>query len=260
MSAQKRKKLAGNHQKSWLWGRHLVMETVTSGRWIPRNLILSEDLSQNELTQLLSCCDKYNIPVSRESSARLTELCRASDHQGYLARMPEFRYENFSDFQKKIAATTSGTILILDRIQDPHNLGAILRSAEVLGASGLILGTRHQVGITTAVARASAGAINHLPVVQVEGLLETVRLLQELNFKVVGTALQNSEPLNADSFGPRNAILIGNESNGVASELLDACNLRVRIPQSGQLDSLNAAVAAGILLYAAMTNKASLSR
>ncbi|QDU81030.1 Putative TrmH family tRNA/rRNA methyltransferase [Polystyrenella longa] len=251
MNAKRKQKFAGNHQKCWLWGRHLVTETVISGRWIPRKLILSEDLGQTELTQLKSSLERYQIPLEMAPASRLKVLCRSSEHQGYVAQMAEFEYEEFSDFQKKLEQPSSAPLLILDRIQDPQNLGAMLRSAEVLGAAGLIIGRTDQVGITPAVARASAGAVNHLPVVQVESLVDLLDALKSTGYQVVGTSLAESVPLTPTLFKRPTAILIGNESTGVAPELLNACNLRVRIPQSGQLDSLNAAVAAGILLYAA---------
>ncbi|MAT16720.1 MAG: 23S rRNA (guanosine(2251)-2'-O)-methyltransferase RlmB [Planctomyces sp.] len=250
MPAKRKQKLAGNHQKCWLWGRHLVTETMISGRWIPRKLILSEELSQTELTQIQTAAERQHVPVELAPPARLKELCRSGEHQGYVAQMPEFTCLEFSEFLKKMSAGKIGPLLILDRIQDPQNLGAMLRSAEVLGASAVIIGAQEQVGVTTAVARSSAGAINHIPVVQVSSLLATIRRLHSIGFQIVGTSLAESVPLSADLFQSKVAILIGNESTGVAPELLEACNLRVRIPQSGQLDSLNAAVAAGILLYA----------
>ncbi|MCA9042181.1 MAG: 23S rRNA (guanosine(2251)-2'-O)-methyltransferase RlmB [Planctomycetaceae bacterium] len=251
MKPKQKSKLAGSHQKCWLWGRHLVTETVTSGRWIPRKLILSEDLGQNDLTQLKLALEKNPIPVEKAPPARLKALCRSGDHQGFLAQMPEFEYESFEDFLKNLEPINSAPLLILDRIQDPHNFGAMLRSAEVLGACGVIIGQKQQVGVTTAVARASAGAVNHLSIVRVDNLLGSIHQLSERGFQITGTSLTDSVEMVPDIFKPPVGILIGNEATGVAPELLDACHERVRIPQSGRLDSLNAAVATGIMLYAA---------
>jgi len=247
-SGKKIQKIAGNHQKCWLWGRHVVTEAVRAGRWLPTRIILDEELSEAEKHSFGELCNKRDISVEYKTSARLKQLCKSSEHQGYLARMPEFSYEKF---EQSLSKLKEPLILILDRLQDPFNFGAMLRSAEVLGADAVLIGTQEQVGVTTAVARSSAGAVNYLPVMQVENLSQAVMKLREIDFKVIGTSLEESQSLSeTDLTGPV-AIVIGNESRGVAAELLELCTDRIKIPQQGRLDSLNAAVATGVIMYEA---------
>lgn len=251
-SGKKIQKIAGNHQKCWLWGRHAVTETLRAGKWLPLQVLLSDELESQENQTTKQLCQKLHIPVEIVSSARLKQLGRSSEHQGYLAKMPEFQYESLNETLEKLSEPL---LLILDRIQDPHNFGAILRSAEVLGVDAVILGEREQVGVTTAVARSSAGAVNHLPVIRVDNLATTLQSLRSREFTLVGTSLEESEGLAQTDFRGSVGIVIGNEGRGVSDKLLRLCNKRIRIPQQGKLDSLNAAVAAGIIMYEASSQR-----
>lgn len=238
----------GSHNRSWLWGHHLVRETLEAGRWPIVELRLSEDLPPAERDAVTTMAAGQSIPVAIESSDRLRQLCGASDHQGYLARMRPFPFASVDELLGGLSANP--VLGLLDGIQDPHNFGAIIRSAEVLGVEGILVPQRRQSDVTTIVARSSAGAVNHLPLARSEDLVDAVRRLREERGLRIVAADHRAErlPFEQDWTVP-SAVIIGNEAAGVSEELRQASDDRVRIPQVGRIESLNAAVAAGILFY-----------
>jgi 23S rRNA (guanosine2251-2'-O)-methyltransferase len=244
-----KQKLMGSHNRCWLWGRHAVLETIGAGRWPIVELRLSDELSQlqrDEVAALLTTGG--DIPVVFEPPQRLTTLCRADDHQGYLAKMRPFPFLSIDELLQDPGERPA--LCLLDGIQDPHNFGAIIRSAEVLGMDGVIVGASRQSEVTAIVARSSAGAVNHLPLAQTDDLLQAaLRLRAECGCRLIAADHRaERSPSHEDWTGPT-VIIIGNESVGVSDSLREACDAAVRIPQPGRTESLNAAVAAGILFY-----------
>jgi 23S rRNA (guanosine2251-2'-O)-methyltransferase len=239
----------GSHQKCWLWGRHAVLETLRAGRWPVMELHLAGTLSETELAEARRLADRTGCPVKVQSPARLEQLGHARDHQGYLAKMAEYPYV---PWETLLAAPPPAPLyLVLDRVQDPHNLGAIVRSAEVFGADAVFLGRRGGVGVTTAAARASAGAIGRVAIARVDSLAD---LEDRLGVQGVAVAVADektgTDAAEADLAGPV-AIVIGSEARGVGPEIARRATLRVRIPQHGAIGSLNAAAAAAVVLYEA---------
>ncbi|WP_339728367.1 23S rRNA (guanosine(2251)-2'-O)-methyltransferase RlmB [uncultured Gimesia sp.] len=246
---KKSKPLLGNHQKCWIWGRNAVMETLSAGFWQIWELHLSERLQADEKQAAEERAQQLSIPVVIASDKDLSQNCRASDHQGMIAKMAPFPYSSASEvIQQKTAAPL---FLILDRIQDPYNFGAIVRSAEVLGANGIFVGTDEQCEVTSLVCRTSAGAVNRIPIAKLSDLVQFCRNLKEANISIVGTAMQAPEILPSHDFQQPTAIIVGNEGSGISQTLLNECSHLVRIPQQGNTESLNVAISAGILLYEA---------
>lgn len=248
MSSNARKtKLLGNHQKSWIWGRHVVLETLRAGRWIPVEIRLSDSLDANLRGELQKRAFDLDVRIDSEPDARLKQLCKADDHQGCLARMPEYPYADVDD----VLNTGTGTpaFALIAGVQDPHNLGAILRSAEVFGLDGVFLAANGQVGITSLVARTSVGAVNHLPIARIEDIELLIDVMKSTGIQVAATIPEAGEPIDAVDFKKPTTIVIGGEAAGLPAETVDLCEARITIPQSGSLDSLNAAVAAGVVFY-----------
>jgi len=251
MSARRKKpetRLLGNHQRSWLWGRNLVRETAAAGEWPILELWLADDLPR-ELAEVLAgqVTARWGCPVQRAGREVLERLCHDSAHQGFLARMGPFPYRSLD--QLLAGSDDRRALLVLDGIQDSFNLGAILRSAQALGIGGLLLGIRGQSPITSQAARSSAGAVNRLPIAQVESLPAALGLLRSRGLRVVGTDPHAGIGLHqCDLKGPV-AVVVGNEAHGISPEVWDCCDERVRIPLCGEVESLNAAAAATILCY-----------
>lgn len=242
-------RLLGSHQKSWLWGRNVVVETLRAGRWIPHEVRLSNELPESELAVVQKLARSCSAPTELEAPNRLTQLSGSREHQGYLARMPPFPYD---DADEVIASLPECSLsLVLDEIQDPHNFGAMLRSAEVLGVDAIFIGTQNQVDVTSQVARSSAGAVNFVKLARAASLLKLVRQLKSRGIAILGASEKAIRHPSEANFHRSTAIVIGNEGKGINTAIAMECDDLVQIPQSGRINSLNAAVAAGILLYEA---------
>ncbi|MGC1276022.1 MAG: 23S rRNA (guanosine(2251)-2'-O)-methyltransferase RlmB [Planctomycetaceae bacterium] len=249
--------LLGSHQRSWIWGRNLVAETLRAGRWTPYELRLADDADEN----LRSLADSRGVRIHDERLSRLTQLCGAADHQGVLAKMPPFPYASSTDLLNRLRTTQppispspaspDPLFVITDHVQDAFNFGAIVRSAECFGVAGVLIPKARQVGVTSQVARSSAGAVNHVPIAQVDDLLALADELKRQGVRLVAASEHAATPLHAADLAGPLAIVIGNEGVGVSRELLTKCDLIVAIPLAGQVGSLNAAVAAGIVIYEA---------
>ncbi len=242
-----KKRLLGSHQKCWIWGRNSVVETLTAGRWEILDLYLSRLLNPDQLAQAQSLAAQQQLTPVIADPDELTQLCHSGEHQGYLARMTEFPY---SDEAAVLAALPAAPFYVmLDGLQDPYNFGAIIRSAEIFGAHAVFIGDSGQVGVTSMVVRSSAGAVNRLPIVRVPELNALVGRLKDKGIHVVAASEKATCSIMDYNFKQGIAIVIGNEGIGPGLELMNRCSAIVKIPQSGHIGSLNAAVAAGIFFY-----------
>ncbi|HUT24953.1 MAG TPA: 23S rRNA (guanosine(2251)-2'-O)-methyltransferase RlmB [Sumerlaeia bacterium] len=282
-------KLLGSHQRCWIWGRHAVREILEAGRWTPIELVLSEGLPSGELRNARELAEKRGAAVRVESAERLTQLCHVAEHQGYLAKMPPFPYADASEILSRIdrggtpaapagasargtpvgeaeapassclsadtASANAVTLVILDAIQDPFNFGAIVRSAEALGVDGVFIGEDRQVEVTSMVARASAGAVNRLPIARVGDLADLATQLRALGVRILGASEKAGQECAACDFRRPAAIVLGSEGAGISPPLLEICDGLVRVPQRGVIASLNVAAAAAILFYEARRQK-----
>lgn len=238
----------GNHQTSWIWGRHLVLETLQSRAWPILELWLADDLPEQDVSAIQKLAGADEVPVQRATRQSLVSRCRGEDHQGFAARMSEFPYQT----AETVLAKTSRwpLTLALDRIQDPFNFGAMLRSAEIFGAAGVIIGAREQVGVTSQVARSSVGAVNRLSIARVPDLAVFLQSLPA-TLMIVSASEKASTSLNRFNFCQPTLLVIGNEGCGISHEVALQCRASVRIPQLGTLNSLNAAAALAIICYEA---------
>ena len=247
--ARGKKKLLGNHQKCWIWGRNCVRETLRAGVWTIHDLWLSTELTPDEIDAAQNQAKQLSIETHVVSTDTLRGKCHSSENQGYVARMAPFPYADIDTLQN-CAEQTTPLIVVCDRIQDPFNFGAIIRSAEVLGATAVVVGQSHQVGVTSLVARSSAGAVNHIPIARTN-LVSFLSGRRQDGFAIVGLDAQADRlAFSTNLTGPL-VLIVGNEGAGVANDLRSLCTDFVQIPQAGQLDSLNAAVSASILFYEA---------
>lgn len=239
--------LLGSHQRSWVWGRNLVREILHSRRWIPHELLLSEELEESLCDEVETAARELHIEVERTPAARIEQLCQARDHQGLLAKMPPFPYSTFEDICTE--ASSPPLFVVLDSTQDPFNFGAICRTACVFGADGILIAKENQVGVTSQVARSSAGAVNRLKIARVDDVVTALRSLAGDGVQTVATTLDARQTACECDFTRPTAVVIGNEGAGLSTAVRDACSTAVRIPHATDFDSLNAAVAGGILLY-----------
>lgn len=248
-----KKALLGSHQKCWIWGRNLVLETLSAGRWPIAELYLADDLPAEEGRRARSLAAGAGVPFAVESPAALTRRCHASEHQGYLARMYEFPY---ADVEPLLTAAKNALFAIADGIQDPYNFGAIIRSAEVFGVHAVWIGEKGQVPVTSMVARSSAGAVNRVPIARVPNLAGLADRLRAAGVRVVGASEKSDRPLFEFDFTGPVAIVVGNEGRGIRMDLAARCDAILQIPQHGFIGSLNAAAAASVFFYEASRQRA----
>lgn len=256
--------LAANHQRSWLWGRHAVLETLKAGRWPIVELFIDSNQPEPELAEVERLAESLDITVELVDADRLTQLSQTYEHQGFLARMGEFPCEDFESLMlaartaTQLAASSSAAsgsnvlaplFVVCDRIQDAHNFGAILRSCDAMKLDGIVVGERYQSAITPHVARSSAGAVNHQRIFRVPLLTEAVAMLKQAEYQTIAASEKSATTLWEVNLAQPTVVLIGSETSGIASELLSLCDTHVAIPMLGEVNSLNAAVAAGIVLY-----------
>lgn len=242
-----RRAVMGNHNRCWIWGRNVVQETVRAGRWPILELLIGDWIDTPVAEECLQLAALHQVPVFTETEAGLTRQCHTAEHQGFAARMAPFPCQTIDALCNSLPDNPA--LAILDRLQDPFNFGAIIRSASTLGVDGVIIGDREQAEISSQVARSSAGAINHLPIARSSSLVGVVADLQDRGFQVIAASEKSKVPLYQADFTRPTVMMVGNEGRGIHPDLLERCDLSVSIPMSGHVGSLNAAVAAGILFY-----------
>lgn len=254
---KKKHDFSGNHQRGWMWGYHAVTETLATGTW-PVIEVYANQKAFDEFSELLTAKHASGIPVELVNSDRLEQLCGSSEHQGLVVRMGAFPYQTLESLTIQLArtfenleanASTVPLVVICDRLQDAFNFGAVLRCCDGANVVAVIVGDHSQAEVTPHVARSSSGAVNHLAIVQVPDLVATSLELKELGLQLVAAdANTKTNVWSAKLTGPT-ALIIGSEAQGICAELLAICDQRLCIPMQGKVTSLNAAVAAGILLY-----------
>jgi 23S rRNA (guanosine2251-2'-O)-methyltransferase len=243
----------GSHNRSWIWGRHVVLETLRSGRWRPLALLISPRCADDVRSEVVCLVQQQGLELQETTDPQLARRCRSEDHQGLAAALPPFPYADFDDLLAR--QPIASTWLLLDRLQDSFNFGAVLRAALGLGVDAVVVSAAEQSDVNSQVVRSSAGAACHLPVARVERLVDAVKTLRARGCAVIA-ALEKAEQSvdQIDLQGPV-AMVIGNEGRGIQPEVLRECSAHVRIPMTGRIGSLNAAVAAGILCYEIMRQR-----
>ncbi|NLV44487.1 MAG: 23S rRNA (guanosine(2251)-2'-O)-methyltransferase RlmB [Candidatus Hydrogenedentes bacterium] len=238
--------LAG-HQRSWVWGRHAVMEILEAQRWQMRELYLAGELSESDRAAAAEKGLGLGAAVSEVDYERIRALCGAADHQGYLARMGPFPYDSLDALLER--KSEAPLYVLLDGLRDPHNFGAILRSAAALGADAVIAGGEGQAPVNNHVVRASAGALNRIPLARADAMAPVLERLREQGVWCVAALPRADLPVWDCDFKQPVAILMGNEAQGLPDDLVARCDAGITIPQLSSLDSLNVAAAAAVVLY-----------
>lgn len=240
----------------YIWGRNPVLETLRSGRRVHR-LLLAEGGRDAGLSDLLREAERRHVAIEYVTRRRLDELTRGAVHQGCVASAASREYASVEEMLALAAERGEPPLLlILDAIQDIQNLGSLLRTAEATGAHGVIIPEHRAAGLTPAVDKSSAGAIEHLLVAQVTNLTRTVESLKKRGIWVVGLAGEAAQEYDRVDLDRPLALVVGSEGKGIGRLLREHCDFLVRLPMRGKVNSLNAAVAGSIVLYAAWRQRA----
>ena len=236
--------------KTLIYGRKPVLEALNSNHPIDVILIAKGTQSKGPIAEIIALSQKQNITVQWTERSQLDRL--ATSHQGIIAEIPAFRYASV-DSMLSLAQERheSPLLLILDQIQDVHNLGSLIRTAEAVGAHGIVIPERRAAAITPAVMKSSAGAITHLLVAQVTNLVRVISSLKKENVWVVGLDMAGDQAYDDLDWQIPLALVIGSEGKGLSRLVRETCDFLVRLPMRGKVESLNAAVAGSIVLYTA---------
>ena len=236
-------------------GRNALTEALKSGRTIDKVFVAAGD-TDKALARLSALAKEAGAVVVATDRRKLDQMSPTGAHQGIMAQVAAHEYATVEEILQRAADKGEAPLLVLcDELSDPHNLGAILRTAECAGAHGVIIPKRRSVGLTAVVSKTSAGAVEYMPVARVSNMSACIRDLKAQGVWVYGTAADGSTDLyHADLKGPA-AIVIGNEGQGMSRLVADSCDVLVSIPMKGNISSLNASAAASILLYEAVRQR-----
>lgn len=239
---------APGREKIYIYGKHALVEALTNAPKVIRKVYLAPNLGDAKLRALL---EQNNIPTSPLATGKGKELVgRDTAHQGVIAVMdPSTLLISLDDFLATLDMKTNPAVAVLGEVQDPHNVGAIIRSAAAFGLAGILIPQHNQAGITGVVVKTSAGMAFRVPLVSIGNVNATLKILKEKGFWTYGLAMKGSIPLGAEVFDAPAAFVVGNEGAGIREKTLEACDVTLSIPMHPRTESLNAAVSAAVVFY-----------
>ncbi|MCS7463554.1 23S rRNA (guanosine(2251)-2'-O)-methyltransferase RlmB [Paenibacillus doosanensis] len=235
--------------EEFIAGKHSVLEALRSGRTI--NKIWIAENAQKQLTQpIIAEAKQHGVIVQTADKRKLDQMVENVQHQGVVAQVAAYEYVEVDDILARAESRGEEPfILILDEIEDPHNLGSILRTADCTGVHGVIIPKRRSVGLTATVSKTSAGAVEYVPVARVTNLAQTIDQLKDRGVWVAGTDVAAQQPLYKTNLNMPLALVIGNENKGMGRLIKEKCDFLLKLPMFGHINSLNASVAASVFMY-----------
>ena len=241
--------------ENMLEGRNAVTEALSAGRTIDKLFVADGD-TDRALARICAMAKQAGAVVVPTDRRKLDYMSATGAHQGVIAMVAAHDYASIDDILKKAQdAGEPPLIVICDELSDPHNLGAIIRTAECAGAHGIIIPKRRSVGLTAVVGKASAGALEYMPVARVSNIAAAIDTLKKAGVWVYGTAAGGDTTLYRADLKSAAAIVIGNEGEGMSRLVSERCDFKVSIPMKGSISSLNASAAAAIMLYEAVRQR-----
>ncbi|WP_418626639.1 23S rRNA (guanosine(2251)-2'-O)-methyltransferase RlmB [Anaerosinus sp.] len=246
--------MENNMTDEMIVGRNSVMEAIKSGR--VNKILLAKGDRQGSIREVIGVAKEKGILIQDVDIKKINDLAKGLRHQGVLAYVAPVEYVELEDILAKAEATGQPPfIVLLDELEDPHNLGAILRTADAAGVHGVLIPKRRSCPLSATVAKTSAGAVEYVPVAKIGNVAQTIKELQKLGMWVVGADMDGDKDYyEADLTGPL-VLVIGSEGKGIGRLTKEVCDFLVRIPMQGKINSLNASVAGSILMYESMKQR-----
>ena len=236
-------------------GRNSVLELLESGKDVNK-IFVTRGEKHGSINKILGIAKERKIIVVEKDKKQMDEMAQEENHQGVIAIVPPFEYVEISDILEVAKERNEDPfVIVLDGIEDPHNLGSIIRTAETAGVHGVIIPKRRAVSVNSTVNKASAGAVEHMKIARVTNISDAIEELKQAGLWVCGTAVDtNKYYYNQDLTGAL-AIVIGNEGKGIGEKVKKNCDFLVKIPMKGKVQSLNASVSTGIVVYEAVKQR-----
>lgn len=254
-AARDRRPLEREDAENILEGRNALTEALASGRAIDK-VFIAEGSTDRALARLAAQAKQTGAVVVETDRRKLDQMSATGAHQGVIAMVAAHSYATLDDILNRAKERGEAPLIVIcDELSDPHNLGAIIRTAECAGAHGVVIPKRRSVGLTAIVGKASAGALEYMPVARVTNITNAIKELKERGVWIFGTAAEGATPLYQADLKGAAAIVIGNEGDGMSRLVAESCDLKVSIPMKGRISSLNASAAAAILLYEAVRQR-----
>lgn len=234
-------------EKIYIYGKHALMEAISHAPRALRKVYLSKQLKDDHLRSLV---DRAGIPISELSGNATPGVDSSAVHQGVIGVVSlKALVIPYEEFIQTLTPTPDTALVLLGEVQDPHNVGAVIRSAAAFGVSAVLIPEHNQAPVTGTVVKVSAGMAFRIPLVSIGNVNHTVRLLKEKGFWVYGLAGEGSKPITAEAFDAPSVFILGNESHGIRLKTRELCDSLVSIPINPRCESLNAAASAAIALY-----------
>lgn len=232
-----------------IYGRNSVIEALKSGRNIDKIFLVKGNI-HGSAKQIIGLANDKKVLIKYVPRTKIDEMASGNNHQGVVAIVAAHEYSQLSDiFELAEKRNEHPFVVILDEIEDPHNLGAIIRTAECAGAHGVVIAKRRAVGLTEVVSKTSAGAIEHIPIVKATNIVQVLEKLKERGLWIYGADMDGENQFfNQEMKGPV-GLVVGSEGKGMGRLVKETCDFIVRIPLKGKVTSLNASVASSILMY-----------
>lgn len=230
-------------------GRNSVLELLESGKDINK-IFIQQGEKHGSINKIIAKAKENKVIVVQTDKSKLDQMSQTKNHQGVIAIVPPFEYSSVEDILEEAKQRNETPfILILDGIEDPHNLGSIIRTAETAGVHGIIIPKRRAVAVNSTVNKVSAGAVQYMKIARVNNITETIRYLKENDIWVCGTDMNTRKYHYEENFSIPLALVIGSEGYGMSRLVKENCDFLVKIPMHGKITSLNASVSAGIVMY-----------
>jgi 23S rRNA (guanosine2251-2'-O)-methyltransferase len=235
-------------------GRNPVVETLKFNPKSIKKIVLLDSATDNKLREIAEKAKLKNIIIEKLPKIQFEKLFDKKDKsegisQGILAEVEDFEYSKTTEILKSVNDKPKVTLVILDEIQDPHNFGAIIRTAVSSGADGLIISDKNSVKVNHTVIKTSSGATNYIKISKEPNIYKTIEVLQENGYKITGSVLNSGENLYDFEFPDKCAVVFGSEGEGLRKNIVNLCDNLVKIPMEGKIESLNVSVSAGVILY-----------
>ena len=235
-----------------VYGVHAVTESLEANTG--NKLYIQDDLRGKNVDAIKALAAEKKVSISWTPKKTLSDMTGGAVHQGFVLRVSEFAYSELSVIMDKAEQEENPLVLILDGLNDPHNFGSILRTADATQVTGVIIPKHRAVGVTPVVAKTSTGAVEHIPIARVTNLSQTLDKLKEAGFWVFGTDMDGTTKKKKKKNG-KIALIIGNEGKGISANIKKQVDEMITIPMSGHVQSLNASVAAAVLMYEVYRNR-----
>ena len=236
-------------------GRNSVLELIKSGKDINK-LYIQKGNRHGSINEIISRARENKIVIKEVEKNKLDEMCDNQNHQGVIATVPPFEYSDIDDILNLAKQKNEDPfIIILDEIEDPHNLGSIIRTAECVGAHGVVIPKRRSAEVNSTVNKTSAGAVQYVKVARVNNLNDTIKYLKENDVWIYGTDAGAKSYYNEQNYKGGVAIVIGSEGYGMNKLVAKNCDFLVKIPMKGKVNSLNASVSAAIMMYEVLNQR-----